>query len=161
MKKFFFVLIVIGMMATTVSAQNVDEKETITLMNCVQCMDYFELEVNTDEMVQLVLSCRVVPEIDDPSGIREQFYGDFPEKGLPGVTSIFLMTQDVEDVLFVILRKDLTGETRAMYVLTQHMWLQSVDMQEFYYFDELLWRSKYGDFDYYPNPILMKEQLLR
>lgn len=161
MKKFFLLLSVIGMMATTVSAQNLDETETITLMNCVQCMDYFELEVNTDEMVQLILSCRVVPEIDDSSGIREHFYGDFPEETLPGVSSIFLRSQDVEDVLFVILRKDITGETRAMYVLAKFGWLQSVDMQEFYVFDRLIWQSKYGDLNYYRDPILMKEQLLR
>lgn len=158
MKRCLFFLIAIEILATT-TAQNSDE--TITLMNCVECMDYFEQEVNSDEMVQLVLSCRIVPEIGDSSGIRKQFYGNFPEKNLPGVTSIFLMTQDNEDILFVILRKDITGETRAMYILTQHVWLQSVDMQEFYYFDELLWLSRYGDFDEFYRPVLKKNELFR
>ena len=60
-----------------------------------------------------------------------------------------------------MVRKDLTGETRALYVFTKFGWLQSVDMQEFYVFDWLILHSKYGDFDYYPDPILIEEQLLR
>ena len=152
MKKVLFLLVTIGMMVTTVSAQELGDEKTITLMNCVYCDDYFELEVNTDEMVKLVLSCNVVPEIGDTTGIREYFYDAFPEKSLPGVTSIFLMTQDDEDVLFIILRKDIIGETCDMYLLMKYGWLRSVDMQEFYYFDELLWLSKYGKYNQYYRP---------
>ncbi len=152
MKKVLFLLVTIGMIVTTVSAQELDDGKTITFMNCVECMDYFEWEVNTDKIAQLVLSCRVVPEVDDPTGIRKRFYDAFPEKNLPGVTSIFLMTQDDEDVLFIILRKDIIGETCDMYLLMKYGWLRSVDMQEFYYFDELLWLSKYGKYNQYYHP---------
>ena len=156
MKKFFFVLIAIGMMVTTAVSQNLDEdKSTLTFMNCVQCQDYLEVELKTDEVVNLVLSACIVPETSDSSGIRAYFYETFPEEMLPGVVSLFLMTKN-DDNLFIVMRRDLTGETRAMYILTQYYWLQSVDMQEFYYFDELLWQSKYGDFDEFYRPVLRK-----
>ena len=151
MNKILFLLIAIGMMVTTVSAQN--PEETITLMSCVQCDDYFELEIDVYEMVKLVLSCNVVSEIDDSYGIRTRFYEEFPEEMLPGVTGIFLTYQDDFDTLSIMIRKDLTGETRALYAYTKFGWLQSVDMQEFYYFDELLWQSKYGDFDEFYRPV--------
>lgn len=155
MKKFFLLLSVIGMMATTAVSQNPDEdKSTLTFMNCVQCLNYREVELKTDEVVNLVLSACIVPETSDSSGIRAYFYEMFPEEALPGVVSVFLMTKN--DDLFIVMRRDLTGETRAMYILTQHGWWQSVDMQEFYYFDELLWRSKYGDFDEFYRPVLRK-----
>lgn len=159
MKKVLFLLFAIGMMATTlkVSAQNVYEMdETITFMNCVQCDDYFELEIDVNEVVKLVLSCNAVSETNDLFGIRVQFYEEFPEETLPGVTGIFLRSQDDFDTLSIVIRKDVTGETRALYVLTKFGWLQSVDMQEFYAFDKLLWLSKYGDFDEYFGPVLRK-----
>ena len=155
MKKFFFLLIAIWMMTTTAVSQN--PNETITFMNCVQCEDYFELEVNVDTLVNLILSCNTVPETNDLLGIRAQFYGEFPENMLPGVTGIFLNLQDDFDTLSFVMRKDLTGETRAMYVLTKFGWLQSVDMQEFYYFDELLWLTKYDDYNQFYRPVLREE----
>lgn len=159
MKKVFILLLAVWMPAATFG-QNSD-LETITLMSCVQCDDYFELEIGVDEMVKLVSSCTTVLETNDSFGIRVQFYEEFPEETLPGVTGIFLNSQDSFDTISIVVRKDLTGETRAMYVLTKFGWLQSVDMQEFYIFDERLWLSKYGDLNYYRDPILMKEQLLR
>ena len=159
MKKFFFLLIAIGMMATTAVSQN--PKETITLMSCVQCDDYFELEIDVDEMVKLVLSCNTVSETNDLFGVRAQFYEKFPEETLPGVTSIFFNLQDDSDTLSIVLRKDVTGETRAMYVLTKFGWLWSVNMQEFFDFDRLLWLSKYGDFDEYFGPVLRQNEPFR
>lgn len=159
MKKFFLLLTVIGMMTTTVVSQN--PNETVTFMNCIQCEDYFELEVNVDTLVNLILSCNTVPETNDLVGIRAEFYEEFPEEILPGVTGIFLNYQDNFDTLSIVIRKDLTGETRALYVLTKFGWLQSVDMQEFYAFDKLLWLSKYGGFDEYFGPVLRQNELLR
>lgn len=159
MNKILFLLIAIGMMVKTVSAQN--PEETITLMSCVQCEDYFELEFSVDEMVNLVLSCNTVSEINDLSGIRARFYEEFPEETLSGVTGIFLNYQDSFDTLSIVMRKDLTGETRAMYVLTKFGWLQSVDMQEFYYFDELLWLSKYDNYNQFYRPVLRKNEMFR
>lgn len=157
MKKFFFLLIAIWMMTTTAVSQNPNETETITFMNCVQCEDYFELEVSVDTLVNLILSCNTVPETNDLLGIRAQFYGEFPENMLPGVTGIFLNLQDDFDTLSIVIRKDLTGETRAMYLSTKFGWLQSVDMQEFYYFDELLWLSKYDNYNQFYRPLLREE----
>lgn len=159
MKKVLLLLFATGMMATTLGAQN--SKETITLMSCVQCDDYFEMEIDVDEMVKLVLSSNVVSETNDLFGVRTRFYEEFPEETLPGVTGIFLRSQDDFDTLSIVIRKDLTGETRALYVLTKFGWLQSVDMQEFYAFDKLLWLSKYGGFDEYFGPVLRQNELLR
>jgi len=147
------------MMTTTAVSQN--PNETITFMNCVQCEDYFELEVNMDTLVNLILSSNMVPETNDLLGIRAQFYGEFPENMLPGVTGIFLNLQDDFDTLSIVIRKDLTGETRAIYVLTKFGWLQSVDMQEFYYFDELLWLSKYDNYNQFYRPVLRKNEMFR
>lgn len=159
MKKILFLLIAIGMVVTTAVSQN--PRETITLMSCVQCDDYFELEIDVDEMVKLVLSCNTVSETDDSFGIRARFYEEFPEETLSGVAGIFLNYQDNFDTLSIVIRKDLTGETRALYASTKFGWLQSVDMQEFYAFDKLLWLSKYGDFDEYFGPVLRQNELLR
>lgn len=142
-------------MSAATFGQNSD-LETITFMSCVQCDDYFELEIDVDEMVKLVLSSNTVPETNDLFGIRTRFYEEFPEETLPGVTGIFLNYQDNFDTLSIVIRKDLTGETRALYAYTKFGWLQSVDMQEFYYFDELLWQSKYGDFDEFYRPVSRK-----
>ena len=159
MRKVFILLWAFWMSAATFG-QNSDP-ETITLMNCVQCDDYFELEIDVNEMVNLVLSCNIVSETNDSFEIRAQFYEEFPEETLPGVTGIFLNSQDSFDTLSIVIRKDLTGETRAMYVLTKFGWLQSVDMQEFYIFDERLWLSKYGDYDQFYRPVFKKDKLLR
>lgn len=159
MKKFFLLLTVIGMMTTTVVSQN--PNETVTFMNCIQCEDYFELEVNVDTLVNLILSCNTVSETNDLVGIRARFYEEFPEETLPGVTGIFLNYQDNFDTLSIVMRKALTGETLAIYLSTKFGWLQSVDMQEFYDFDKLLWLSKYDNFDEYFGPILRKNEILR
>ena len=155
-----FILLLVGCMSAATFGQNSD-LETITLMSCVQCDDYFELEIGVDEMVKLVSSCTTVSETNDSFGIRAQFYEEFPEETLPGVTGIFLRSQDDFDTLSIVMRKDLAGETRAMYVLTKFGWLQSVDMQEFYIFDERLWLSKYGDYDQFYRPVFKKDDLLR
>ena len=159
MKKVFFLLLAVWMSAATFGQSS--DLETITLMSCVQCDDYFELEIGVDEMVKLVLSCNTVSETNDSFGIRAQFYEEFPEETLPGVTGIFLNSQDNFDTLSIVIRKDLTGETRAMYLLTKFGWLQSVDMQEFNAFDESLWLSKYGDYDQFYRTILRRNELLR
>lgn len=158
MKKFFLLLTTIGMMMTTAVSQNLDN--TITFMNCIQCEDYFELEVNVDTLVNLILSCNTVPETNDLFGIRTKFYEEFQEETLPGVTGIFLKYQDNFDTLSFMIRKALTGETLAIYVATKFGWLMSVDMQEFYAFDRSLLISKYGNFYEY-SPFLRKEEILR
>lgn len=162
MKGVLFWLVAIWMMVTTVSAQNLDEEKTIT-MSCVKCDDddYFELEIDVDEIIKMVLSCNIVSETCDSLGIRTKFYEEFTEKSLPGVTSIFLTYRDDFDTLSIVLRKNLTGETCTLYVSTVFGWLQSVDTQEFYAFDRLLWLSKHGGFNKYFSPILRENELFR
>ena len=74
MKKVLLLLFATGMMATTLGAQN--SKETITLMSCVQCDDYFEMEIDVDEMVKLVLSSNVVSETNDLFDKKNSFLKD-------------------------------------------------------------------------------------
>ena len=125
MKK-FFLLTVTEMMTTTAVSQN--PKETITLMSCVQCDEYFELEIDVDEMVKLVLSYNTVSETDDSFGIRARFYEEFPKEPLPGVTGISLNYQDNFDTLSIIMRKALTDKTLVIYVFKKFRWLQSVNI---------------------------------
>ena len=143
------------MVATTLG-QTIGQ-QTITFMNCLDCDNYYEPNVNTIDMVGLVISADTITEQEDYDGIRPQFYSEFSQENLPGVFSVFLDPDDA-DILAIVIRKNLNEETKAMYLLTRYGWLQSVDMQDFYFFDRLLL------FFRYPFPkqqILIREELFR
>lgn len=142
MKKLSLFFIIIGMMVMKVSGQITLGQQTITFMNCVSCKNYYEPEVSTIDMVGLIISADTIYENEDLYGIYPQFYEEFPIENLPGVSSIFIKPDDT-DILAIVLRKDLNDETKAMYLLTEYGWLQSVDMQEFYFFDRLLLLFRY------------------
>ncbi|MBQ2600370.1 hypothetical protein II582_03220 [bacterium] len=138
MKKVLLLLIVIGMMATAAFGQIVLGQQTVTFMNCRECENYYEPEVDVLNLVGLVISSDTILEYEDCSGISESFYSEFPKWTVKSV-DVFLHPDDV-DISYIVIRKDLDNQTRAIYLLTQKGWLQSVDMQDFRFFDRLvLW----------------------
>ena len=157
MKKVFIFLLAVSM-TVTVFGQTLGQ-QTITFMNCVNCDNYFEPNVNTLDMVGLIISADTIPEMDDYDGIRSRFYDEFPVENLPGVSSVFLDPDD-GDIRAVVVRRDIDGRTRAMYLLTWYGWLQSVDMQDFWFFDRLLSLFRYPDSNI-NQPILRKNEPLR
>ena len=144
------------MMATTTTAQTTLGQQTITFMNCIDCEDYYEPEVNTIDMVGLILSADTIYDKFDYYEIHSNFYNEFRNCKLPGSITIFLDPDD-SDILSIVIRKDSEENTKAMYLLTEHGWLQSVDMQDFYFFDRLLYLFRYQA----DQPILIRKKPLR
>lgn len=142
MKMFTIFVIAINMMVTTAFGQITIGQQTITFMNCISCENYYEPEINTIDMVGLIISADTIYENEDFYEIYSQFYGEFPTENLPGVSSIFIRPDDA-DILAIVIRKNFNEETQAMYLLTKHGWLQSVDTQDFYLFDRLLLLFRY------------------
>ena len=157
MKKVLFLLLAVWMSAATFG-QTLGQ-QTITFMNCINCDNYFEPNVNTLDMVGLIISADTILEMGDYDGICSQFYNEFPVENLPGVSSVFLRPDDA-DVRTIVVRKDVNGNTRAMYLLTWYGWLQSVDMQDFWFFDRLLLLFRYPDSNI-NQPILRKNEPFR
>lgn len=144
-------------MVSTSIAQVTLGQQTITFMNCIDCENYYEPEVNTIDMVGLIISADTIYDGTDYYEIHSKFYGEFSNGNLPGTTSVFLHPDDV-DISAIVIRKNLDEETKAMYLLTEHGWLQSVDMQDFYFFDRLLLLFRYP---FPKQQILQKDELLR
>ena len=158
MKKVLLLLIAIGMMATTSFGQIVLGQQTVTFMNCRECDDYFELQVVTLDMVGLLMSADTIDESIDSNGMCADFYSNFAAGNLPGVKSVFLRVDD-EAVPFAVIRKDYNDETKAIYLSTIYGWLESVDMQDFRYFDRIRLLFEYPlEFE---RKILMEDLPLR
>ena len=159
MKKVLLLLIVIGMMATAAFGQIVLGQQTVTFMNCRECENYYEPEVDVLNLVGLVISSDTILEYEDCSGISESFYSEFPKWTVKSV-DVFLRTDDDVDISHIVIRKDLDNQTKAMYLLTQKGWLQSVDMQDFRFFDRLvLWFT--SPLPKSQVPVLRKNEMFR
>lgn len=158
MKKVFILLFAVCT-TVTVFGQTIGQ-QTITFMNCLNCDNYFEPNVNTLDMVGLIISADTIREINDYNGIRSQFYDEFPVENLPGISSVFLDPDDA-DIRAIVIQKDIDEQTRAMYLLTWYGWLQSVDMQDFWFFDRLLFLFRYPNVINSNQPILRKNEPLR
>lgn len=157
MKKLSLFFIIIGMMVMKVSGQITIGQQTITFMNCIYCDDYYEPEINTIDMVGLIISADTIYENEDHDGIRSQFYDKFPVENLSELSILFLNPDDAY-ILAIVILKNFSEETRTIYLLTKHGWLQSVDMQDFRFFDRLLLIFRYP---FIKQQILQKEELFR
>lgn len=157
MKKVLLLLIAIGMMVTTFG--QIIGQQTITFMNCRECENYYEPEVDVLNLVGLVISSDTIPKDEDYYGIYERFYSEFPKWTMVKSVDVFLHPDDV-DISYIIIRKDLDNQTKAIYLLTQKGWLQSVDMQDFRFFDRLvLWFT--SPLRKSQVPILRKTEMFR
>lgn len=123
-------------MSATAFCQTLGQ-QTITFMNCVDCDKYFEPNVNTIDMVGLIISSDTIYETEDYDSISKKFYENFAKEKDSNTSYIFLNSDDM-DILAVVIQKDIYEQTRAMYLLTHFGWLESVDMQDFSFFDKLL-----------------------
>jgi len=132
-----FLLYIIDMMVATCWSQDLITDQTITFMNCVSCENYFEVNISTVEMAGIVAlsdTVNIDENLDQELKISiQEFFNQYPEE----TNNVFFKPKD-SNINLIVVSKFPNENTRSMYMKTQYYWVQSVDTQEFDFFDLML-----------------------
>ncbi|MBQ5944999.1 hypothetical protein IJL65_00945 [bacterium] len=120
MKRTLFMLLAIGMMATTaVNATAQESGSTISFTNEIGCGIEYTLPV----LVDILSSCDTLYECDEADRLIAEYDKEFPSSG-PDEPAVLILVPDDEYFNVIFIQEDPDGEILTLRILTDEGWLE-------------------------------------
>ena len=120
MKRTLFMLLAIGMMATTaVNATAQENGSTISFTNEIGCGIEYTLPV----LVDILSCCDTLYEGNEIDRIMKEYDKEFPSSG-PDEPAVLILVPDDEYFNVIFIQEDPDGEILTLRILTDEGWLE-------------------------------------